>query len=231
MDADIKIGGYENIYVDCPFCGKENIYNRISDNVGDDISFKKNISCQYCLEPFSISGDEVVFGRWNWLINDLDRLKKNKEYRLYILNLCQACENFFMQAITNKLVDRNPEIRTNGYISSELWNKKYNELFTSKFKKATFTPLRTRFLDEFNEEKEKNNGNLHKMKYDKREECFECIKDTIIGDIRNNVIHKYMYRPSLKEIESFEKLKNSVIWLQRYLDVRDSQSVLCRTNL
>ena len=132
MDAEIKIAGYENIYVDCPYlyCKKENIFNRISDLHNNDcISRLDNIKCQFCGQDFSIIGDTITNAKFRWFIDELPIFKKRKEYRLYILNLCQGIECFFSQAIINKLIDRNSDLRDEaGKIILEKWNKARNDL-------------------------------------------------------------------------------------------------------
>ena len=132
MDAEIKIAGYENIYVDCPYlyCKKENIFNRISDLHNNDcISRLDNIKCQFCGQDFSIIGDTITNAKFRWFMDELPIFKKRKEYRLYILNLCQGIECFFSQAIINKLIDRNSDLRDEaGKIILEKWNKARNDL-------------------------------------------------------------------------------------------------------
>ncbi|MCK4891109.1 MAG: hypothetical protein KAS78_00425, partial [Candidatus Pacebacteria bacterium] len=220
MDAEIKIAGYENIYVDCPYlyCKKENIFNRISDLHNNDcISRLDNIKCQFCGQDFSIIGDTITNAKFRWFMDELPIFKKRKEYRLYILNLCQGIECFFSQAIINKLIYRNSDLRDEaGKIILEKWNKARNdldkktvydligkdsnELLKTKkdkrkeiiFKKASFDQLCQIFRFQYGEEKEKvnDNGNLSKMKEDKRKEFFELIEKTKVNEMRNKIIHK-----------------------------------------
>ena len=202
LETWIKDAGYENIYVDCPHCFKENIYNRISENIGDYISRLEGVKCQCCEKKFTMKGDRVVFGKWRWFIEDRHILKERKEYRLYILNLCQACECFFEQAILKKLL----LIGKNG--KSE-----------AKFKKATFVPLRKIFLYQFSDNRKNYIPTKRKPKEDKRELSFKCIEDSKIGNLRNKVVHKSAYRPSLEEVESFDCLIKSLSWIRMYLDI------------
>jgi hypothetical protein len=44
--------------------------------------------------------------------------------------------------------------------------------------------------------------------------------------MRNKVIHKQAYRPSLEEIEKFNNLIDAIYWLQSYLKVEDSKYLL-----
>lgn len=102
MDAEIKIAGYENIYVDCPYscCKKENIFNRISDLQNNNCKSRlDNIKCQFCGQDFSIIGDTITNAKFRWFMDELPIFKKRKEYRLYILNLCQGIECFFRKQL------------------------------------------------------------------------------------------------------------------------------------
>ena len=130
MDTEIKIAGYENIYVDCPYCKKENIFNRISDLQNNNcMSRLDDIKCQFCGQDFSILGDAITNAKFRWFIDELPIFKKRKEYRLYILNLCQGIECFFSQAIINKLIDRNFGLRDEtGEIIIDKWNEAKNDL-------------------------------------------------------------------------------------------------------
>ena len=239
MDAEIKIAGYENIYVDCPYlyCKKENIFNRISDLHNNDcISRLDNIKCQFCGQDFSIIGDTITNAKFRWFMDELPIFKKRKEYRLYILNLCQGIECFFSQAIINKLIYRNSDLRDEaGKIILEKWNKARNDLDKKTvydligkgskgfiFKETSFDNLCQIFRFQYKEEKVNDNGNLSKMKEDKREEFFNLFKRTKVNEIRNKIIHKQAYRPSLDEIERFDNLISAVYWIGQYLDIKDS---------
>lgn len=234
----IKTAGYENIYIDCPYCKKENIINRISD-LPDNLPVSgRYIVCEHCNTQFWTSGDRVSNGIWHWLIDELPIFKERKEYRAYILNLCQGCECFFQQAIVNKLVDRNTDvIDEEGHIDTEKWNNlrkdldeekicvlygKSGEKLKTKFKKASLNHLRKIFLYQFQVEKDSYIPKRTKLKEDKRDKCFSCIEETKINEIRNKVVHKQAYCPTKTEIESFEKLVKSLYWLSLYLDVNES---------
>jgi transposase-like protein len=239
IDTDIKIAGYENIYVDCPYCKYENIFNRVSDldGKGDDISRLDNIVCQSCGGQFSILSDTITTAKYQWFINELPIYKKQKQYRLYILNLCQAIECFFELAIINQVVDRNSNLRDErGCIKSDQYNKAIKDINQKtvydlckkgskkkKFEKATFRDLKNIFLYLFEGERRNDNG---KLKEDRREETFQEIKKTKINTMRNDVVHKKAYRPNLKEVESFDDLIKAIYWLGVYLDVRDSYSYI-----
>lgn len=143
---------------------------------------------------------------------------------------------FFSQAIINKLIDRNSDLRDEaGKIILEKWNKARNDLDKKTvydligkgskgfiFKETSFDNLCQIFRFQYKEEKVNDNGNLSKMKEDKREEFFNLFKRTKVNEIRNKIIHKQAYRPSLDEIERFDNLISAVYWIGQYLDIKDS---------
>jgi len=231
------VAGYENIYVDCPYCGKANIFNRISDlDNGIPISISYNVECQICKQKFNTSGDRIPIAEFRWFIDELPIYIKQKQYRLYILNLCQGVECFFSQAIINKLIDRNPDLRNDtGCVDLEKYNKARKDIYKKTvydlcgkrskkktFKNATFKDLRTIFLRLFEDERKNDNGNLRKLKEDRRKKSFQEIKNTKINTMRNNIVHKQAYRPSLQEVKNFDSLIDALYYLRNYLDIKKS---------
>ncbi len=110
LSAKIKEATYENVFVECPYCKKENIYNRVSD-LGTIMPISMDVFCEHCKKMFWMTGDLAPYARYRWFMYPLHRLKNNKSYGLYILALCQACEIFMSQAIINKLFDKNAKYR------------------------------------------------------------------------------------------------------------------------
>lgn len=247
--AKIKEANYENIYVDCPYCYKELIFNRISDLKSIMPITRKELKCQNkdCGRVFIVFGDRVTSSRYRWFLDDLDSLKNQKKYGLYVIALCQACEMFMHQAIINKLIDANPIYRDeDGYfkftyntkktengvdeigIYEKFCNKKECEITNNgldrhkKYMELTFFGLMELFLYVFKNAKNNKLPTLKKMKKDKRLESFSMFENTDIHQIRNKVIHKNGYRPSLNDIEKYDKLISSIYWLSTYLDVHDS---------
>jgi len=221
LSASIKKGTYENIYVDCPYCGNELIFNRISDLGTSRPIAGKELKCYQCGDIFWTLNDRVETSDYKWFIRELDKIKDDKNYRAYVMNLYQGLEAFFHQAIINKKFDRNPDFRNYGYII----RKKYNderEKYYNKTKKWAFNKMRSEFLESFKEERNNYIPQGSKPREDKRIKCFELIEKTKINELRNKVVHKYAYRPSLKEINEYDNLVNAIYWLGLYLDVKDS---------
>lgn len=221
LRVDIK-GGYENIYVDCPLCKKENILNRISDlNTIQPIS-RLEISCFFCKESFLIGGDRVS-SQWGWFIDERHLLREKKEYRMFVLSLCQGCECFFEAGIVNLVGDR--DISEDDEI---LWKKRYIDLpktlvknlcntysdkYATVFSNATFNDLRRIFLYQMSKR-------APIKKSDKQgQEAIRIIEKTDINIKRNNVVHKSAYRPSLQDIDSYESLANAIYSIADHLKI------------
>lgn len=216
LSSKIKNGTYENIFVDCPYCGRKCIFNRISDLKTVMPITGQDLKCEYCGKILRAFGDRVTSAKYEWFLDDLPLLKKNKTYGLYIFALCQACEMFMHQAIINKLIDTNPAYRDNegcfygnNNVGADAYNKIYqsfcdktikeitnNELNDkTKYKKCTFDNIRKLFLHIFDDARKNKLPSLKKLKEDKRAKYFCVIKNTKINETRNNIVHKCAYRP------------------------------------
>lgn len=241
--SEIKEATYENIVVECPNCKFESILNRISDLKDIMPIAGKRIKCENCKIDFHITGDLVPPVKYKWFWYDLHILGQNKKYGIYILVLCQTCELFMHQAIINKMIDKNANYRNeeghfsykeekgvNGYmqIYDEFSNKSVSRitnceiLDSTKYKECTFQKLRTLFLHVFRDERESELSTIKYLKEDKRCESFNILENTDINVLRNNIVHKYAYRPSYADIRKYDKLIDCIFWLGTYLDVKDS---------
>jgi len=243
LSSRIKEGTYENIFVDCPYCQKELIFNRLSDLQTIEAISGKDLKCENCEKIFWATSDRVTFAKYRWFLEDLPILKKQKRYGLYIFSLCQACETFMHQAIINKLIDTNPAYRDEeGYfcgknkadaedyneIYREFCNKEISEITKNGLKdgtlyqKAAFDPLRKLFLHIFNDARKNKLPTLKKLKEDKRAKSFCVIERTDINQTRNNIVHKNAYRPDFCDVQGYDELIDSLYWLGTYLEVKDS---------
>ena len=79
------------------------------------------------------------------------------------------------------------------------------------FKKAAFDNLRKVFLHEFD-----SKGNQ------KVDDALDVIRGTKIHELRNKVVHKIAYRPTLTEIERFDSLTSALYFLGHALEVKES---------
>jgi hypothetical protein len=243
LSSRIKEATYENIFVDCPYCHKECIFNRVSDLDTIMPISGKDLECEYCKKIFWALSDRATSAKYRWFLDDLPLLKRNKRYGLYIFALCQSCEIFMHQAIINKLIDTNPVYRdSEGYfcgknkagadtyneIYEEFCNKKFNGITNNglkdktQYKKSAFDKLRKLFLHIFDDARKNELPTLKKLKEDRREKCFCVIENTDINKTRNDIAHKDAYRPSFCDVQKYDELIDSLYWLGTYLGVKDS---------
>lgn len=211
--------GYENIYFTCPHCKVENILNRVTD-----IGHTRPISgmeshCESCKAKVWLNGDKADHVKYKWFLFDLSKLKSEKDYRAYVLSLCQCLESFFVQALLNKLVTRNPLFRNpDGMVNIDQDNFVRKQL-DEAWKAAGFEELRKTFNSEFKDcsTSFKPMGSVKII--DRRKESFKAIWTTDINKLRNKVVHSTAYRPTLEEIEGYDDLESAIHWLGSYLDV------------
>lgn len=231
MDQDIKEANYENVIVDCPKCGFENVYNRVTDlKTIKPIARMDGLCCESCGLVFSIVGDHTRFAKFCWFIDDLSLFRKQKQYGRYILNLCQGVECFFGEGIINKKYDRNPIFRDrNGNLLFIEYHREKKLFIKNCFQKMSFHELRKLFLEIYEEEFKKPTSRIKLMKKDKLTESVEIVRKTNINVVRNKVIHKEAYRPSLAEISTFDDLIKAIYWMRTYLNVCES-NYLANTN-
>ena len=102
-DGDYFKATYENYEVACPICGERNVLNRITDIKSIGAASGKPVKCLHCKRDFLIIGDNVD-EKYEYFLSDSEDLIKQKKYMFCIINLCQACEAFFMKCIDIKLL-------------------------------------------------------------------------------------------------------------------------------
>ncbi|HLZ14895.1 MAG TPA: hypothetical protein VKQ34_02780 [Candidatus Saccharimonadales bacterium] len=234
-DVRIRASGYENIYFDCPSCRKENILNRLTD-IGNDmpISRMEGVLCQNnkCKQVVTLLGDSVNAAKYRWFFDELYVFVARKEYRSYILSLCQGIEAFFYQAVINKKFDRNPVFRDG---EGGLLLAQYNaarKRYETAIKTYAFNKMRKEFLDTFIDERENYVPAHLKMRHDKRDFAFGTVERSTVHILRNKVAHKLAYRPTWREIEPFNsELVEAIYWLGIYLDIEDSVMAINRRYL
>jgi len=237
-----KRTSYENFAAECPWCGKESIFNRASDLCTLEPIAGRDVSCQSsdCGKPFRIVGDSVN-NRHEMLIFDCYELIERKHYMNSILSLALACEVFFSLYFRVELLykpfaaDRDQDLAELNRISKELHDK---------IKKHTFARMRALFLEcvvtghppkDLVEAKAKVAALPDKPK-DPKDADIESVADTTlvpllkalkasdINTLRNNVVHKQAYRPTREEVAAALNETRSILFpltshLQLYDDV------------
>lgn len=220
---------YENFKALCPNCNEWNIFNRVSDLKTTEPIWGKDVFCQFCNEKFRIGNDEICTN-YQKLIFDCIDLKSRKEYMQIIINLSIAYEMFFSLILFYFLVEK---VNTN-----EENKDKLKKLLNAKIEKYTFSKLYNEFLkllfwanekedfkdscvkcyiEKINGNKPQNiDGNIIKFKNRKILHYIYYMnkldkKRKLINYLRNTVVHKQGYRPSLKEVEKEYKIARTLI--------------------
>lgn len=224
---------YENLIASCPWCGRENIFNRASDLKGFDRIDYLEVLCLFadCAKPFFLK-DDLIHPAYEMMIYDCYELLERKHYAYCILNLAQAFEVFFTQYLRVQLLykpfgsGRDKDIeRLNELI----------ELLYSKMENFTFHVMRNLFFyrvlnasqpSSFHEAEKIINGFPDKppcpsdedirnasISADKRIwELLLRLKSCKVPQTRNRVVHKRAYRPTLNEVKDALKETREILF-------------------
>jgi len=242
-DGDDFKATYENYEVACPICGERNVLNRITDIKSIGAACGKPVQCLHCGGDFLIIGDNVD-EIYEYLLNDCKDLIKQKRYRFCLLNLCQACEAFFMKCIDIKLLW---EPYRRGVFGTD--NRKYKifddfaEKTHKKFKKFTYLKLLNVFFDlylynkAFLSQDEISDYVENLRKFPKSElsdneirikstgiqcELFLELKELKINEIRNDTAHKDGFRPTLANAQEYlKKVRRIIEKMEEALNLTD----------
>ena len=245
--AKDKDMNYENFIATCPHCGFQNIFNRVSDlETVEPIGFKQVICLNSsCKKQFNINGD-LVSENYVYLIMDCYDLLKNKRYMYCILNLCQACEMFFVRAIEVKLIYQPFKDKVLQRDCDQL-NDLCKKLHT-KIKKYPFGSLQHVFFDLYLNDKVfqslksiedyintidcRKNKTPQDAQIDlypniNARELFKKMKLTNINEIRNDVVHKRGYRPNRVTVEkNIESIREIILGLRAIFRIKEVESYL-----
>jgi hypothetical protein len=236
--ATEKDSTYENFTARCPLCGFRNIFNRGSDlKETDPIGFREVVCLNdQCKQKFNINGD-LVSSAFRMLVFDCYPLKEEKKYSYCILNLAQAHEVFFSLYLRVEFLfrpfsrDLDQDLNELNILSLKLYEK---------IKTYTYAPLRNIFvnsvlltrklssLDEvlqFINDLEKlakppSDVDIANLPDPRLSQLLQMLKQSNINELRNRVVHKNAYRPSLDEVEAaIEETRSILFPLARYLDI------------
>ena len=230
--AQKKDTNYENFIAECPYsdCRNENIFNRVSDLKTTKPISSEEVECFKCKRKFRITGD-LVSEKHQYLIYDCYELLKQKRYMYCIINLCIACEAFFQKGIEIKLLWEpwQKKVFKKGIgIFNHYSHKLYN-----KTQDYTYSKLLNVFLDLYLKDKsfhsqasideyidaidcfakiEPKDKDIRKYHDQKTTDLLLKLKKVKINRTRNNVVHKYAFRPSLQDAEKYLEEVRSVVF-------------------
>lgn len=234
---------YENFIAICPYCDFKNIFNRVTDLKDTDPIGFKTVKClsEKCEKSFNINGD-LVSPAYQMLIFDCYDLLKEKKYSYCILNLAQAFEVFFSLYLRIKLIYKPFAIQRGKTRVNEIneLNKILNFLYDA-IKKYPYLKIRNIFINtvlsnQSNNSLEESNTFIENImnlttepkKYliknisDKKlKSLLIKLKNSKIHELRNKVVHKDAYRPTLEEVEkAINKTREIVLGLSARLDAK-----------
>ncbi|MGD0949607.1 MAG: hypothetical protein ABSA52_19540 [Candidatus Binatia bacterium] len=206
---------YENFEAVCPLCRDTNIFNRASDlKTFKPIGFR-TVSCQACGGSFNINGDSANVAH-EMLLFDCFEFMKRKRYIHCVLSVAQAYEAFFNHFLRVQLIYR--AFAREGSSDLSHLNRVLTQLY-ERTKQLTFEPMRRLVLrllvdneaPESLAQSEAIIANFPRKPPIVPEQNLRSADDvplrdlllrlhaTEINKLRNKVIHKQAYRPTVEE--------------------------------
>lgn len=231
---------YENLEATCPFCNHNNLYNRVSDLDYLMPISKLHVKCQNncCRKEFNITSDEIN-PLFIMLLDYCRDLISKKNYIFTIVTIVQAYEVFFNEYLFHRFIfDR----IKGGHCSANTINVLSDRLY-KVIRNYSFDKMRILFINlvlsknnvkGINDIKS-NGGLVSKPKPEKiNDYCDEEIKeylhrlnDTNVHEKRNDVIHKYAYRPTFKEVNRcYHEADDIIRFLASHFGIRSKTTNL-----
>jgi hypothetical protein len=240
---------YENYNAVCPICSFRNIYNRASDLRTFEVIEFMTVKCFDCNNFFNIAYD-LINPVYEYLIFDCHELKVQKRYMYCILNLSQAIEVFLSYCIEVRLVlqpDKDRIILTakgfdeisaqfqkaiKGCAFQDLKNILINlfleDAFVSEISIRNFiTKLEDRCSRDNPKKRERKDQEIRDHLALDLANLFIKLKNLQVIPIRNRIVHKDAYRPTLAEVESCQREVEEVVrGLVKNLEIKDESHFL-----
>ncbi len=214
----IRVATYENVIADCPHCGFECIFNRVSDLKDSEPIGHARVRCERpeCGKVFDILGD-TIGTRFEMLLYDCPALLERKQYMACVLNVAQAHECFFYAYLRSELLFRpfassEPDLDLLNRLSIQLdWQLERQSLSRMRniFFQCIIIPTPASLADaeprirglRKSAEVPANSVNLAGVGDGSMEADLDRLRQTRIGDLRNEVVHKIAKRPTRDEAE------------------------------
>ena len=235
---------YENFIAICPICGFRNIFNRATDLESFSPISYRVVTCQseQCGEKFAIGGDTVA-PAYKLLIGDAYAFKREKRYISSILTINQAYEVFMGHYFKVEMIYKPyaKEARRDNKRVEELFGLLYDTiddysfeilrniflnwiLLNKKAKNLDDSENNIQLLVESKELKKKPKiAKVRSFENKKVADVLVKLYCTKINKLRNNIVHKYAYRPNLCEAEAaLEEGKSIILALANLLDTSES---------
>jgi hypothetical protein len=231
---------YENIEAECPECGNENIFNRMSDLQTRERIDGRDVVCQFpeCGKTFKIMTD-VINDAWDMMLFDCNELMRRKRYMNCIANVAQSYEVFLSTYLRVQLVYRPFERDITATV--DRFNSLLDELYKVT-KRHTFDCMHGLFqlcvvegLSPKNlDDAELIINNLPESPNLLKKDRLKSLRDAELANtmlklaavdvnaLRNRIVHKYAYRPTKEEAAAkLEEANQLLRWLKNYYKVHD----------
>ena len=216
---------YENLHVECPWCGRPNIFNRKSDLGDFDPIDCRQVTCTSprCSRSFHVSGD-MINPAYQMIIFDCDDLLKRKQFMYCALNLAQAFEVFFSHYFRVEFIYKPfwADVRAEKDIGSL---KNLEGLLYERIKRFSFSDMKNLFMchvlyeDRPKSLLESENiirriplkpsphsnediKNAQKPSDRRVRELLLPLNACRVADLRNRVVHKLAFRPDESEVRA-----------------------------
>lgn len=241
---------YENFEARCPICNYWNIYNRVTDLESTSLITGRAVKCQNkkCKKEFWINHD-LINPSWQMLLLDCEDLKQKKHYSNIILNICQSFEMYFAFYLRVTLVLK-PFANEKScdyehvncllkllYKKTKSWSYSWlrNSMMNMIVKNAQYLNLKDAKkeimnLDSLKPEPPEDNT-IKEIENHKLSEILLELKGNSINTLRNKVVHKQGYLPTLGEVEKEMENSNILGRLDRCLGVLSDDYRIYETNL
>ena len=228
------IFSFETIEALCPHCNNWSIYNRASDLKTLQKISGLDVTCfnDQCKKTFRILGD-LINPSWQMLIRDCSFLKQRKKYSYCILNVCQAYEMYFSFYLRTIFLYKPFETKSLNEIM--LFNRA-SQLLYDTTKEWTYSTLRNTVIQQMvkntiylqseveNEIKKIKNTSrtiptdesIKNISNKQLSDMLIELKSINIGSLRNHVVHKNGYCPTIEEVEEAEEKAGILYRLDNY---------------
>lgn len=222
---------FENLIAVCPDCSYRNIFNRATDlQTFAPVDFRQ-VSCQQCGCPFNINGD-TINAAYEMLLFDCAEFFERKRYVQCVLNVAQAYEVFFNHFLHVQLVyrpfgkDANRDIKLLNELGRVLYKRVHGfshramrDLVlrlivervapdSSQAAKAAIAaiPLRQNEIAPVTPE------SIASVNDERLRPLLLRLLNAEANRLRNRVVHKDAYRPTLAEAERVYKEAREILF-------------------
>jgi hypothetical protein len=232
---------YENFEAECPYCKRENVFNRASDLGTLEIIQGREIRCLYndCRAVFWIGAD-LINSPWEMILMECHEHVDRKRYISCILHTAQSYEMFFGAFFRVRVVYKPAYEQATRTLADV--NRLLGKL-QKRIKSYSFVDLRDAFLtnvaanrvpSNLREAEDRLADMIPKKPSAPGDETIAAVNDKKLVEIliklksseinktRNKIIHKEAYRPKREEAEALLQEASDILYrLKHYLDIHN----------